>query len=86
MRNKFHHFIFRIAPQTKCKLVNSFTFKDKIPVFLCFGIVYKFKCGGFSITYYGKAKRHFKVRMCGHLGVSAVTGKRVKEDNGSVIK
>ena len=44
MKNKLHHFNFRIAFQTKCKLVNSFTFKDKIPVFLCFGIVYKFKC------------------------------------------
>ena len=64
MKNKLHHFNFRIAFQTKCKLVNSFTFKDKIPFFLCFGIVYKFKCSGCNTTYYGKAKRHFKVRMC----------------------
>ena len=49
------------------------------------GIAYKFKCGGCNV-YYGKTKRHFKVRMCEHLGVSALTGKRVKGDNGSAIK
>ena len=31
-------------------------------------------------------KRHFKVRMCEHLGVSAHIGKRVKRDNDSAIK
>ena len=38
---------FRIVFQTKCKLINFFKFKDKIPVFLHSGIVYKFKCGGY---------------------------------------
>ena len=36
---------------------------------------YKFKCSGCSATYYGKTKRHFKVGMCEHVGVSALTGK-----------
>ena len=62
-----------------------FTFKDKIAVFLRSGIVYKFKCGGCNATYYSKTKRHFKVRMCEHLGVSALTGKRVKVDDDSAI-
>ena len=35
---------------------------------------------------YGKTKRHFKVRMCEHLGVSALTGKRVKGDNDFAIR
>ena len=35
---------------------------------------------------YGKIKRHFKVRMCEHLGISALTGKRVKGDDDSAIK
>ena len=39
-----------------------------------------------SATYYGKTKHHFKIRMCEHLGVSALTGKRVKGDNDSAIK
>ena len=78
MRNKLPHCSLRIVFQTKCKLINFFTFKDKIPVFLGSGIVYKFKCGGCNATCYGKTKRHFKIRMCEHLGVSALTGKRVK--------
>ena len=62
MRNKLPHCNLRIVFQTKCKLINFFTFKDKIPVFLRSGIVYKFKCGGCNATYYGKTKRHFKIR------------------------
>ena len=30
-----------------------------------------------NATYYGKTKHHFKLRMCEHLGVSALTGNRV---------
>ena len=86
MRNKLPHWNLRIVFQTKCKLINFFTFKDKIPVFLRSGIVYKFKCGGCNATYYGKTKRHFKIRMCEHLGASALIGKRVKGDNDPAIK
>ena len=86
MKNKLPHCNFRIVFQSKCKLINFFTFKDKIPIFLRSGIVYKCKCGGCNATYYGKAKRHFIVRMCEHLGVSALTGKRVKGDNDSAVK
>ena len=31
-----------------------------------------------NVTYYGKTKRHFKVRMSEHLGISSKTGKTVK--------
>ena len=55
-----------------------FTLKDKIPVFLRPGIVYKFKCAGCTATYYGKTKRHFKVKMCECFGVSALTGRELK--------
>ena len=43
--------------------------------------VYKFTCGSCNATYSGKTKRHFKVRICEHLGISALTGKRVKGDD-----
>ena len=42
--------------------------------------------GGCNATYYRKTKRHFKIRICEHVEVSALTGKRVKGDNDSVIK
>ena len=86
MKNSVSHCNFRIVFQSKCKLINFFTFKDKIPIFLRSGIVYKFKCGGCNATYNGKTKRHFKVRICEHLGVSALTGKRAKGNNDSAIK
>ena len=46
----------------------------------------KFQCGSCNATYYGKTKRRFKVRMCEHLGISALTGKRVKGDDDPPLK
>ena len=86
IKNKVRHCNFRILFNAKCKLINFFTFKDKIPVFLSDGIAYKLNCGDFKATYYGKSERHFKVRICEHLGVCALTGKRVKGERDSAIK
>ena len=79
MKNKLPLCNFPIVFQTKCKLINLFTFKDKIPVFWRPGIVYKFKCGGCNATNYGKTK-------CENLGVSALIGKILKGDINFVIK
>ena len=86
MKNKLRYCNIRFVFQTKCKISNFFTFTDKIPSFLCSGIVYKFQSGSCNATYYGKAKRHFKVRMCEQLGISALTVERVKGDDDSAIK
>ena len=86
VKNKPPHCNFRIVFQTKYKLINFFTFKDKFPVFLRSGILYEFKCGGCNATYYGKTKRHFKVKICEHLQVPALTEKRVKGDKNSALK
>ena len=86
MKNKLPYCNVQFVFQTKCKISNFFTFKDKIPSVLRSGIVYKFQCGSCNATYYGKTNRHFKVRMCEYLGISALTGKRVKGDDDSAIK
>ena len=86
MKNKLPYCNVQFVFQTKCKISNFFTFKDKIPSFLRSGIVYKFQCGSCNATYYGKTKCHFKVRMCEHLKISALTGERVKGDYDSAIK
>ena len=39
-----------------------------------------------NATYHGKTKCYFKVRICGHLGIYTLTGKRVKGDDDSAIK
>ena len=46
--------------------------------------MYQYKCGGCNATYYGKTKRHFKVRICEHLGISHLTEKKVKIDNNKL--
>ena len=86
MTNKLLYCNIRFVFQTKCKIRNFFAFKDKIPFFLRSGIVYKFQCGGCNAACYGKTKRHFKVRQCEHLKISALIGKRVKGDDDSAIK
>ena len=86
IKNKLLYCNVQFVFQTKCKISNFFTFKDKIPSLFRSGIVCKFKCGSCNATYFGKSKRHFKVRMCEQLGISALTGKRVKGDDDSAIK
>ena len=44
------------------------------------GLAYKHKCGGCNATYYGKTKRHDKVRICERLGTSHLSGKKAKID------
>ena len=78
MKNKLPCCNIQFDFQTKCKISNVFAFKHRIPSFLRSGIVYKFQCGGCNATYYGKTKRHFKVRICEHFGISEITRKRVK--------
>ena len=60
------------------------TFKNKLPKLLLSGLAYQYKCGGCNATYYGKTKRHFKVRICEHLGISHLTEKKVKIDNNKL--
>ena len=51
------------------KVDQFFRIQGRTPVFLHFGIVYKFKCGGCIAIYYGKTKHHFKVRMCNYFAI-----------------
>ena len=39
-----------------------------------------------NVLFFGKTKDIFKVRMCDHLVVSTLTGKRIEWDNDSAIK
>ena len=76
--NKLPYCNLKVVFRSTRRLSNCFSFKDKIPTFLCSGLVYKFSCSDCNVTYYGKTKRHFKVRMSEHLGISPLTGKTVK--------
>ena len=66
--------VFRI----KNRLSSKFSFKDKISKEMRSLLCYKFHCSSCNATYYGKTKRHFKVRVSANMGISACTGKNIK--------
>ena len=66
----------KIVVTSPVRVKSFFTFKDKLPKMLLSGLVYQYKCGGCITTYYGKTKRHFKVRIFEHLGISRLTEKK----------
>ena len=68
----------KIIFKTGCKLGNIFTYKDKTPSHIQSLLLYLFTCSSCNATYLGKTKRHNKIRMCEHLGISSKTGKNLK--------
>ena len=75
----------KLITKASVRLSSLFNFKDKIPRYLSSGVVYKFACGTCNGVYIGKTKRHLKTRYCEHLGISALTGKRVKTTKQTAI-
>ena len=66
--------------------MHFFTITNRILSFLRSGIIYKFQVWWQQCYFYDKAKRHFKVRMCEHLGISVLAVERGKGDDVSTIK
>ena len=62
--------------KASCRLSSYFRFKAHPCKDLIYRIVYQFSCGGCNATYIGQSKRHLKVRISEHMGVSALTGKK----------
>ena len=71
----------------KCqtRLSNSFCYKDRILKDLISGVVYKLQCGLCNESYYGESIIHLDIISGEHLGVSPVTGKKVKPPSNSAI-
>ena len=71
----------------KCqtKLSNPFCYKDPIPKELISGVIYKFRCGLCNESYYDESIRQLDKRSEEHIGVSPLTGKKVKPSNNSAI-
>ena len=78
----------KIVYKSACKLRNIFSCKDKTPFYTQSLVLYKFLCGCCNVTYVGKTKRHCKIRMCEHLGLSHKTGKNLKysEAHATVVR
>ena len=66
----------KIVFRSPVRVKNFFTFKDKLPKMLISGLVYKYMCGDYNATYYGKTKLYLKLQISEHLGISHPTEKR----------
>ena len=71
----------------KCqtRLSNSFRYKDPIPKNLISGFVYKFQCRICNESCFGLTIRNLDIRLGKYIGVSHLTGKKVKPSNNSAI-
>ena len=76
----FPAFKLKIILNSGTKISSLLSFKDKIPLHIRSLVMYKYTCGSCNAAYIGKTKRHFKVRICEHLGISYRTGKPLKYD------
>ena len=79
--DKFTSCNLKIVFTSPVRVKSFFTFKDKLLKVFPSGCVYKYKCGGCNATCYGKTERHFKVQICEQLGISHLTGRKVKIAN-----
>ena len=75
-----------ISFKCQTKFSNSFWYKDPMPKYLISGVVYKFQCGLCNESYYGESIRHLDIRSGEHIGVSTLTGKKIKPINNSSVR
>ena len=68
----------KVIFRTPCKLNSLFRYKDSLQKKNCFDIVCRYMCSNCKVTYYGKTYRHFFTRAAEHMGISNLTGKRLK--------
>lgn len=75
----------RVVQTTSRRIGQMFHFKDRLPLALSSGVVYRFQCGNCDVSYIGETKRHLGVRACEHLATSWRTGTPVKGSTESAI-
>ena len=68
----------KVIFKSKCKLGTLFRFKDSLEKKTRTGIIYRYTCSNYKVTYYGRTFRHFYTRAAEHMGISNFTGKRLK--------
>ena len=84
IKTKLCKFVSKNFPQCKWqvifnsnnRLINFFSFKDKIPLSVRSHLLYRYTCDGCNAVYIGKTRRHFLVRVFEHLGTSLRTHKK----------
>ena len=64
-----------IVFKTSNRLSSYFPFKDKLPVTLDSGVIYRFRCACCNACYIGCTRRYWLKRLEEHTHISALTGK-----------
>ena len=85
IRNTIPYCSLRIVFQSKTRLSSLFSFKNIIPKEISSHLVHKFMCSCCNATYYGESERHFFVRASEHLGMTPLTGERVRNPKKSTV-
>ena len=67
------------------KLNYLLRFKDTLNKKVRSFLVYRYTCSNCNVTHYGKTYRHFSTRAAEHMGVSNLTGKRLKNIKDSAV-
>ena len=68
-----------------CRLCNLFRFIDSLEKIMLSGITYRYACGNYKVSFYGKAFQHFFFKAYEHMGTENLTGKRIKNTKESAI-
>ena len=85
IKDQLPFYSLRIALRSKTGLSSLFKFKDSIPKYLRWHLIYKFSRGCCNASNYAETERHLFLRASGHLGVTSLTQKRVKNPKTSAI-
>ena len=75
----------KIILRSKCRRNTLFRFKDSLEKKIHSGIIYRYRCNNYNVTYYGTTFLHFYTRVVEPMGSSNVTGKHLKKVKQSAI-
>ena len=75
----------KIIFRSKCRLNTLFRYKDPLKKKFRSGMIYRYTCSNFKVTFHGKTFCHFYTRAAEHMGISNLTGKRLKNVKTSAI-
>ena len=75
----------KVIFQSPCKLNLLFRYKDSLKKEIRSNIVYRYTCSNCKVTYYVKTYCHFFTRAAEHMGISNLTGKRLKSVKQSAV-
>ena len=75
----------KVVFQSSYKFHTLFCFKYTLDKKISSDFVYRYSCSTCNATYYGKTYQHFFTRAAEHMGISNLTGKRVKNVKQSAV-